>query len=92
MTLVDRLISGPRPPYRAQDITDRGLVGMPLNEILTRVADDLFDRGTRRGRFIFYNVGPLTEAGRLDVIALGHSQDEADRAILDDFPRLLGLY
>ena len=91
MTLVDRLISGPRPPYRAQDFTDRGLVGMPLSEIFSRVADDLFDRGTQRGRFIFYNVGPLTEAGRLDVIALGHRQDEADRAILDDFPRLLGL-
>ena len=91
MSLVDRLVSGPRPPYRAQDFTHRGLVGLPLTELLARVGDDLFDQATERGRFILYNVGPLAPVGKLDVIALGQSQDEAETALLEDFPRLLGV-
>ena len=91
MSLVDRLVSGPRPPYRAQDFTHRGLVGLPLTELLARVGDDLFDQATERGRFILYNVGPLARVGKLDVIALGQSQDEAETALLEDFPRLLGV-
>ena len=91
MSLVDRLVSGPRPPYRAQDFMHRGLVGLPLTELLARVGDDLFDHSTERGRFILYNVGPLARVGKLDVIALGQSQDEAETALLEDFPRLLGV-
>ncbi len=91
MSLVDRLVSGPRPPYRAQDFTHRELVGLPLTELLARVGDDLFDQATERGRFILYNVGPLARVGKLDVIALGQSQDEAETALLEDFPRLLGV-
>jgi len=60
-------------------------------EILKRVGDDLYDPATGKGRFIFYNVGPLTRCGKLDVIALGRTPDEAEEALGSDLPRLLGL-
>ena len=50
----------------------------------------LVDRHVK-GRFIFYNVGPLTRCGKLDVIALGRTPDEAEEALGSDLPRLLGL-
>ncbi|MCP4200984.1 MAG: hypothetical protein GY769_03530 [bacterium] len=92
MALLDRLLAGPRPPYRAQDFVHPGLVGAPFGDILSAVGKDLFDAGTGRGRFIFYNVGPLARLGKLNVIALGGSQEEAEAAIEEDLPRLLGLH
>ena len=91
MHLVDRVVDGPRPPYRAQDFTHERLVGLTLDEVLARVGEDLFDRARQRGRFIFYNVGPLAAFGKLDVIALGNTQAEADHALLSDLPHLLQL-
>jgi hypothetical protein len=91
MRLIDRLVKGPRPAYRAQDFMDHGLIGVSFPEILKRVGDDLYDPATGKGRFIFYNVGPLTRCGKLDVIALGRTPDEAEEALGSDLPRLLGL-
>jgi len=91
MSLVDRLIPGPRPPYRAQDIMHPVLVGVPFTEILDCTRSQLYDARQDQGTFIFYNVGPLAEHGKLDVIALGASQEEAEEAIEDRLPRLLGI-
>lgn len=91
MSLIDRLLEGPRPPYRAQDFIDDGLIGVPFDEILRRVGDEVFCPKTQRGRYIFYNVGPLADSGKLDVIAFGHTQKEAEAALADQLPRLLGL-
>ncbi len=91
MSLLDRMLQGPRPPYRAQDFEHEKLVGVGLPEILDRLGDEVYDAQTGRGRYIFYNVGPLAGAGKLDVIALGASQAEAEHAMLVELPRLLGL-
>ena len=91
MHLVHRVKHGPRPAYRAQDWDHPDLVGLPFAELLARVGDDLYDATTGRGRFVFYNVGPLEGRGKLDVIAFGDSPSAADAAILEDLPRLLGV-
>jgi hypothetical protein len=91
MALLDRLLAGPRPPYRSQDFVHPELIGAPFGDILAAVGHDLFDPGTGQGRFIFYNVGPLERFGKLNVIAVGHVQEEAEAAIEEDLPRILGL-
>ncbi|MGE0709338.1 MAG: hypothetical protein AB7N76_34990 [Planctomycetota bacterium] len=90
MHLVDRLVRGPRPPYRAQDLQRDALVGATLDDVLRAVGDELYRPG-RGGRFAFYNVNPLTPSGKLDVIAFGRCQAEAEDALLEDLPRLLGV-
>ena len=59
MHLVERLVPGPRPPYRAQDLIHPDLVGARLVDLLALVGDDLYDARTGRGRYVFYNTGPL---------------------------------
>ncbi|HXV62689.1 MAG TPA: hypothetical protein VEK15_18460, partial [Vicinamibacteria bacterium] len=83
MSLVDRLVGRPRPPYRAQDVAHPGLVGAPFRDVLRAIESD--------PRFVLYNVGPLAQWGKLAVIAFGASQPEADEALTDDLPRLLGV-
>ncbi len=91
MHLVDRVVPGPRPCYRGQDFVNERLQGLTFAQVLERVGGHAFDAGTRTGRYIFYNVGPLAEHGKLDVIALGATQAEAEQALLADFPRLLDM-
>ena len=91
MRLVDRLVPGPRPHYRAQDYMNRELIGVSFPEILRRVGDAVYDPDSGKGRFIFYNVGPLTRSGKLDVIALGRAPEEAAQALAEELPRRLGL-
>ena len=92
MHLVDRLVTrtrGRRPPYRAQDVTARHLVGARFDQVLELAGGEAFDPASGAGRFIFYNVGPLTAVGKLDVIALGETQAAAERAMEEDLPALL---
>ncbi len=89
MSLLDRLIPGARPPYRAQDFEDERLVGVPFDVILERVGPELYRPTEQRGRFIFYNVGPLAGSGKLDVIAFADNQADAERALVEDLPALL---
>ena len=91
MHLVDRVVTGPRPPYRAQDFQHDRLADLRFVDILDRVGSEVFDRRTQRGRFIFYNVGPLPLHGKLDVTAIGATQAEAEQSLLVDLPRCLGL-
>lgn len=92
MNLLDRLLGGdPRPPYRAQDFEHEDLVGVAFADVLSRLGDEVFDPNTRRGRYVLYNVGCLADSGKLDVIALGETQELAEQALLEDLPRLLGL-
>lgn len=92
MHLVDRLVKGPRPPYRAQDFQHADLVGVPFDEILSRVGADLYQPSTGEGRFAFYNTGPLAGSGKLDVISFGPTQEAAEASLLEDLPRLLGVH
>ena len=91
MHLVDRVVTGPRPPYRAQDFQHDRLADLSFFDILERVGSQVFDHRTQHGRFIFYNVGPLPLHGKLDVTAIGATQAEAEQALLADLPRCLGL-
>ena len=67
------------------------LIGVSFSEILERVGDALYDPRTREGHYVFYNVGPLARTGKLDVIAIGRTPDEAERLIVEDLPLRLGL-
>ncbi len=84
-------MAGPRPPYRARDFEHPDLVGASFTELLASVGDAAWEVRSGRGRFLFYNTGPLLDFGKLDVIALGTSQAEADAALEEDLPRLWGL-
>ena len=68
---------------------DERLVGVPFDDILARVGDQLYQPSNPGGRFIFYNVGPLSASGKLDVIAVGDSQDAAEQALTVDLAKLL---
>lgn len=92
MQLVDRLVTrtrGARPPYRAQDVTARHLVGARFEDLLELAGQEVFDPRRGTGRFVFYNVGPLAGFGKFDVIALGATQDAAERSVVETLPRLL---
>ena len=91
MALLDNLFPDGRPCYRARDFVHPDLVGAPFTGLLERVGDEAWDRDSGQGRFIFYNTGPLKRYGKLDVIAMGESQAEADAALEEDLPRLWGL-
>ncbi len=97
MALVERAAPHYRPaqgrfrPYRAQDVTYPGLSGARFKDVLKLAKNEAYDSATRKGRFIFYNVGPLAKFGKFDVIAMGNTPEEADAAIMDDLPRLLGV-
>jgi hypothetical protein len=91
MSMVDRLVKGSRPPYRAQDFVHEGLVGATIGDLLLALGESVYRTAEGSGRFLFYNVGPLAKSGKLDVIALGKTQDEAERGLLEELPRRLGL-
>jgi hypothetical protein len=91
MSFLDRLLPEPRPPYRAQDVVSPKLVGATLPDLLERVGDLAFDVGSGRGRFIFYNLGPLDRHGKLDVISIGKDQEDAERGLLEVLPQCLGI-
>ena len=89
MSLVDRLVPGNRPPYRAQDFVSPHLVGTSFEEVQARLRSELYDPASGKGRFILYNVGPLRESGKLDVIALSTTQERAEAALEVDLLEIL---
>ena len=91
MSLLDRLVDGPRPPYRAQDFVRDGLVGASFTDLLGSLERQLYDPATGNGHYVLYNVGPLAVSGKLDVIALGRSQEEAEDLVEVTLPALLGV-
>lgn len=91
MQLVDRLVEGRRPPYRAQDLVGPELEGAEFDDVVDVCDEQLFRTDDQSGRFIFYNVGPLDEYGKLDVVSLGRTQVDAERGLDELLPSLLGL-
>ena len=91
MSLLDRLLHGPRPAYRAQDVVFQELIGASLPDLLELAGDLVFQPGTGQGRFIFYNLGPLGAHGKFDVISIGADQADAERGVLEILPERLGL-
>jgi hypothetical protein len=91
MSLLDRLLRGPRPTYRAQDVVFPGLIGARLSDLLELIGDLAFGTESGQGRFIFYNLGPLDGHGKFDVISIGADQEDAERGVLEILPERLGL-
>jgi len=91
MHLVDRVVSGSRPTYLAQDIMHDDLVGLGFDELIRCVGDDLYDPKTGRGRYVFYNAGCLAPRGKFDVIAFGRNRDAARAAAGEDLLTALGV-
>ena len=89
MSLVDRLLPGKRPPYRAQDFISQQLMGMSFEDVRSRLESELYDPARGEGRFILYNVGPVSATGKLDVIALGQTQERAEAALEVDLAAIL---
>ena len=76
MHLVDRLFDE-RPHYVAQDWQNDTLIGMTFEELRAALEPDLWTPQNPDGRFILYNVGPLENDGKFDVISLGDTPEEA---------------
>lgn len=91
MNLVDRLYPEGRPPYQAQGFVHAGMVGLPFEELRVRLGSLLQDRGVDAGRFVLYNVGPLTEFGKFDVITIGSDREHVDQLMTEELPGRLGL-
>jgi len=89
MSFVDRLVRGRRPAYRAQDVVFSELVGASFDDLLELTGEEAFDASSGRGRFIYYNVGPLHEHGKFDVISIGADPADAERGVLELLPDLL---
>jgi len=91
MSLLDRLLQGPRPTYRAQDVVFPELIGARLPDLLELLGDLMFHTETGQGRFILYNLGPLDGHGKFDVISIGSDQEDAEHGMLEILPERLGL-
>jgi hypothetical protein len=89
MSLMNRLYSDYRTqPYQAADFISPSLQGMEFSEFLKIFDDILYSSATGQGWAIVYNVGCLQPRGKLDVITLGESSQEA-RQRQEEFARLV---
>lgn len=93
MRLVDRLIRGQkeRPAYLATAyVLPQSHLGLSFPALLEAMGDELFDPQSQKGRFIFYNAGPLPEFGKFDLISIGTDPADARRGVDEILPTLLG--
>jgi hypothetical protein len=82
MTLMNRLFGDwTTRPYAVREWRASGLSGVTCVDLLAHFEDDLYDCRSGRGRLIFFNPGYLAAASRANVIALGETQQEAERLI-----------
>lgn len=78
MTLMNRIFGDYRTqPYVAKDFDHKKLEGLSFADFVERFRDILYNASTEEGWAIVYNVGCLEPSGKLDVITLGQSFDEA---------------
>ncbi|RAL23849.1 hypothetical protein DL240_06765 [Lujinxingia litoralis] len=95
MHLIDRLFGQPptaRPDYIATDFyLPESHRGMTFEELCDLLGDDLYSAEHTRGSFVLYNVGPLAELGKFDIIALGDSPARAKANLEETLPERLGL-
>ena len=90
MTLMNRLFGDYRiQPYVCQDFEHPGLRGTPFDAFEKQLTDVLYDARTGDGWVIVYNVGCLQPAGKLDVITLGATFEQA-RDRQEEFGEIVG--
>ena len=90
MSLLERILGGPRPTYRAQDVVFPSLIGASFADLFELTDELAFRVDSGEGRFIFYNLGPLHSHGKFDVISVGVDQADAERGVLEILPKRLG--
>lgn len=88
MHLADRLFTT-RPHYVAQDWQHEALEGMTFQQLHDALEEHLWLPDRPDGRFVLYNVGPLANDGKFDVISIGDSPDEAWAGTQEVLPKLL---
>ncbi len=82
MSMMNRLFGDyRRQPYVASDFVDRRLEGVAFPDFVAALDDVLWSRGGGEGWAIVYNVGCLADYGKLDVVALGGSLDQAEERL-----------
>jgi hypothetical protein len=91
MHLVDRCIDGKRPAYLAQDVMQEDLVDADFAALLSMLGEHAYRADRQEGTFLLYNPGCLSGSGKIDVVAIGSTQEEARRAMNDLLPELWGL-
>ena len=94
MHLVDRLVphNGDRPAYVATDyFLPESHRETAFSDLLAALDEELYSPESEDGRFILYNVGPLTEHGKFDVISLGEDPEDAQRGLDTILPKMLGI-
>lgn len=80
MTLNNRVFGDYRQqPYVASDFDDERLKGMLFQDFVSIFDDILYDVRTQQGWAIVYNVGCLQPAGKLDIMTLGATFEEAQK-------------
>lgn len=79
-------------PYKAQDYVDRRLIGLEFTDLMEVFGRDLYDRRTRQGRVLLYNVGGVREYGKFDLVVIGRSFAEVQRYISRRIPALISRY
>ena len=89
MHLVDRLFPAGRPAYRARDVIDPALSGVPFPEVLGALEGELYDHRSGAGRFVLYNVGCLGGYGKLDVISIAETMEDAEVGLEEILPERL---
>lgn len=77
MSLLDRLFPQGRPAYRVRDVVLPHLRGHTLQQVLDALGEDLWRADRPGGRFVLYNVAGIPGYGKLDVIALGDTPEDA---------------
>ena len=79
MSLMNRLFGDYREKsYFCQNFSADGLKGVPFDELARGLDDVLFDVTSDEGWAIVFNVGCLDTAGKLDLITLGATFEEAE--------------
>ncbi len=93
MHLVDRLLDFPesRPDYIATDYyLPDSHAAMTFGDLRQALDEHLFDPLTGDGRFVLYNVGPLSECAKFDIISFGDDPEDARHGLQHILPSTLG--
>ncbi|MBT8485162.1 MAG: hypothetical protein KJO43_06250 [Phycisphaerae bacterium] len=90
MSLLNRLFGDwARRPFAVRTCWAPGLTDCRFRDVLAHLGDELFDARTGRGSLILLGPGRTRLTGKLNVIALAETPEDADRYLREDVtPRL----
>lgn len=93
MSIMNRIFGDYRKvKYRCMDFSHEKLIGKPFSEVFEIFKEDLYNVETKKGRYIFYNVGCLQQFGKVTAISFGDSREYAFSGILKEMPEKIDRY